>query len=130
MIRRQPRSTLFPYSTLFRSELPGILDGDDVLVALAVDLVDHRGQGGRLARAGGAGDEHQAARLVADLFDHDGQTELLESEDLVGDLAIDGGGGAALVEDVGSEPRQPLDAERDVELEVFFEAVLLGVGED
>src|SRR3712207_8424045 len=28
MIRRPPRSTLFPYTTLFRSDLPGPLRGD------------------------------------------------------------------------------------------------------
>src|SRR2546422_9188396 len=28
MIRRPPRSTLFPYTTLFRSERPGIADAD------------------------------------------------------------------------------------------------------
>src|SRR3712207_7909015 len=32
MIRRPPRSTLFPYTTLFRSQ-PGVGDGDDDLVA-------------------------------------------------------------------------------------------------
>ena len=37
--------------------------------------------------------------------------------------------GAALVEDVGAEARQPLDAEREVELEVLLEAVLLRVGQ-
>src|SRR5438128_9588872 len=98
-------------------ELDRVFDGDDVLMALAVDLVDHRGQRGRLARAGGSGDEHQAARFVADLFDHSREAKLLESEDLVGDLAVDGGGRAALVEDVGPEAGQPLDTERDVELE-------------
>src|SRR3712207_8085775 len=29
MIRRPPRSTLFPYTTLFRSDLPGLLRRDD-----------------------------------------------------------------------------------------------------
>src|SRR5258707_11002885 len=29
MIRRPPRSTLFPYTTLFRSQLGGCGDGDD-----------------------------------------------------------------------------------------------------
>ena len=42
--------------------LDRILDGDDVLAALGVDLVDHRRQRRRLAAAGRAGDEHQAAR--------------------------------------------------------------------
>src|SRR3712207_7126018 len=30
MIRRPPRSTLFPYTTLFRSVLPNLLDGLDL----------------------------------------------------------------------------------------------------
>src|SRR5256885_9642180 len=55
MIRRPPRSTLFPYTTLFRSlalvddatlvvvkEFDRILDRQNVLVAFAVNLIDHR----------------------------------------------------------------------------------------
>ena len=37
---------------------------------------------------------------------------------------------AALVEDVGAEAGQALDAEREVDLEVLLEPVLLVVGED
>src|SRR3712207_9198012 len=36
MIRRPPRSTLFPYTTLFRSELPGVRQED-------VDITFHNG---------------------------------------------------------------------------------------
>src|SRR3712207_7161269 len=39
MIRRPPRSTLFPYTTLFRSE-PGLVDGLVGAVGLAVLGVD------------------------------------------------------------------------------------------
>src|SRR2546429_3681902 len=36
MIRRPPRSTLFPYTTLFRSQhLPGVTLGDDALERIA-----------------------------------------------------------------------------------------------
>src|SRR2546421_6933290 len=49
MIRRPPRSTLFPYTTLFRSLLPGLLAGEGqegrVPVGLGEDL-----RGGGLAR--------------------------------------------------------------------------------
>src|SRR2546422_8580712 len=31
MIRRPPRSTLFPYTTLFRSVLPGLADSTEVI---------------------------------------------------------------------------------------------------
>src|SRR3989449_9855629 len=56
MIRRPPRSTLFPYTTLFRSLLRmagvGLLDRDDVEHARAARLVDphaaHAGEAGAL----------------------------------------------------------------------------------
>ena len=50
-------------------ELDRVLDRDDVLVALAVDLVDHGRERGRLAAAGRAGDQHEAARQLGQLVD-------------------------------------------------------------
>src|SRR3712207_8989943 len=46
MIRRPPRSTLFPYTTLFRSRRLPAEDGDEhlQLLLLGVDLVDRRGE--------------------------------------------------------------------------------------
>src|SRR5258708_34961674 len=43
MIRRPPRSTLFPYTTLFRSGEPGLImdfRGADVVENQSVDIVD------------------------------------------------------------------------------------------
>ena len=51
-------------------ELDRVLDGDDVLAALGVDVVDHRRQGRGLARAGGPGAEDEAALLLGDLLEH------------------------------------------------------------
>src|SRR2546430_9875455 len=50
MIRRPPRSTLFPYTTLFRSRLPELRDraGDHHLLPLVRDL--RRGAPRRLRR--------------------------------------------------------------------------------
>src|ERR1019366_9203483 len=110
-------------------KLDGILDGDDVLVPLAVDLVDHCREGGRLARAGWAGDEHETAGTVADVFDDRRQPELAKPEALVGNLAGNGGPGAALIEQGGAEAGQTFDAEGEVELQVLLEAVLLRIGE-
>src|SRR2546422_6425968 len=50
MIRRPPRSTLFPYTTLFRSEIACRSAG---------------GEGGQLAR----GDEVARTRVLQDVFD-------------------------------------------------------------
>src|SRR3989442_15767092 len=51
MIRRPPRSTLFPYTTLFRSRRPFVIDliGDDDLVFRLLDF-DHLAELGGLAR--------------------------------------------------------------------------------
>ena len=49
--------------------------------------------------------------------------------DLFGNQPVDGADRAALVEHVAAEARQPLDAEREVELQRLLEALLLRVGE-
>jgi hypothetical protein len=58
------------------------------------------------------------------------ETELLEGEDLERNGAERAGHRAALHEDVGAKARQALHAEREIELVVFFELVLLRVGEN
>src|SRR3546814_11039543 len=104
MIRRPPRSTrtdtLFPYTTLFRSavgvavhfalvdqallrgvhEFDRILDREDVAVLGLVDVVDHRRQRGRLARAGRAGHQDQALRLVDQVLEDLRAAQVLEGE--------------------------------------------------
>src|SRR5260370_10651298 len=40
MIRRPPRSTLFPYTTLFRSQLPAVEEGDVGRYRIRVHLRD------------------------------------------------------------------------------------------
>src|SRR2546429_5247098 len=41
MIRRPPRSTLFPYTTLFRSPLTGIVDSHGLMLALLGEAERH-----------------------------------------------------------------------------------------
>ena len=48
---------------------------------------------------------------------------------VLGNDAVDGGDGAALVEDVAAEARDAADAEREVELERLLEPLLLSVGQ-
>src|SRR3712207_7330916 len=60
MIRRPPRSTLFPYTTLFRSRAAVVGDGGGAVLDLArLDVADHD--------AHVAGDERAARRRVADV---------------------------------------------------------------
>src|SRR5437588_11284716 len=51
MIRRPPRSTLFPYTTLFRSQ-------DERRGARALESVPDRGHSARHPRPGGRSEEH------------------------------------------------------------------------
>src|SRR2546422_3117849 len=50
MIRRPPRSTLFPYTTLFRSVVHGVGDVDEVLEELGRDVFVRRILPGQLER--------------------------------------------------------------------------------
>ncbi|MBI2812998.1 MAG: hypothetical protein HYX71_01790 [Opitutae bacterium] len=61
----------------------GILDGDDVVLALLVELGHHRGEGGGLAGAGGAGDEDEAVVVGEELADGGevAQAEIIELGD-------------------------------------------------
>src|SRR2546430_12504115 len=57
MIRRPPRSTLFPYTTLFRSPHPQLVAGGDELGALGPRPV-HRNSPGGDRRRGERSEEH------------------------------------------------------------------------
>ena len=62
--------------------LDGVLDGQDMVGAALVDVVDHRRQRCGFAAAGGACYQDQPARLVGQLFQHGRQAQLLHRGDL------------------------------------------------
>src|SRR2546429_3508080 len=57
MIRRPPRSTLFPYTTLFRSDVPTWIAGNDELLGGAFALAAERTVAGQNDLRGHAGVE-------------------------------------------------------------------------
>ena len=67
--------------------LDRVLEGDDVARAGRVDVVDHRRQRRRLARAGRAGEQDDPARLLGQRADHLGQAEVVDRAHLEGDRA-------------------------------------------
>ena len=95
--------------------LDGVLDRDDVPVAGAVDVVDHRGERRRLARAGGAGDQNQPARLVGEALDDLRQAELGDGGSLGRNATHGDPDTASLVKDV--DPEAPHAADRVGEVE-------------
>ena len=111
-------------------ELDRVLDREDVLRPVAVDLVDDRGEGRRLAGAGRAGDEHEAARVPGEAVQDGRQVQLLERLDLGGDQAEGGADDLALEEDVHAEAGDARHRVGEVELAVQLEVLLLLARED
>jgi len=87
-------------------ELDRVLDGEDVVGTVVIAMVDHAGQRGRLARAGGAGDQHQPARQHAQVAEDLRGAQVVEAHDHRRDAAEHGAGAAVLVEGIDAEPRQ------------------------
>src|SRR4051812_13505705 len=83
-----------------------ILDGDEVVRAVPVDVVDHRGERRRLARAGGPGDEDEALAQAAEVEDVRGEVHVLGRHDLVRDLPHHRADALAVGEDVDPEARR------------------------
>jgi len=106
-------------------ELDGVLDGHDVLGALAVDLVHHGREGGGLAGARRAGDEDEALGAIRELLHDGGQAQLLEGANLDGDDANGRAHRSPLPVHVAAEAGETLDAEGQVELVVLFVLLLL-----
>ena len=97
-------------------DLDRVLDRDDVLAARPVDVVEHRGERGRLPRAGRAGREHEAAVLLGEASNAGRQRELARSRDLLRDHPECERDRAALAEAVDAEAGQVAALVRDVEV--------------
>jgi len=93
-------------------------------------VVDHRRQRRRLARAGGAGHQHHAARIVGDFLEDFGRLEVLERQNLGGYGAHDRRGAALLHERVDAEACKIRYRERKIALQVFLVKLALSVVHD
>jgi hypothetical protein len=107
-------------------ELDRVLDRDDVLLAPAVDRVDHRGEGRRLTGAGRARDEHETAVLVGEAAHSVRETELREARNLLRDEAEGERDRASLPIAVHAEAPEPLGQIGRVELGRDVEVLALG----
>ena len=111
-------------------ELDRVLDGEDVLLARGVDLVDHGGQRGGLAGARGPGDEHHPAGQGGHLANDRRHAERLERLDHAGDHAERRADGAALQVGVDAHAGGPRDRVAEVDLARVLELLALGVAHD
>ena len=111
--------------------LDRILDRHDVLVTLGVDLVDDRRERGALARAGGAGDQHQAARLLRRARPPPAAGPAPAKVRILKGMVRKAPATAPrCMKRLARKRESALHAEGEVELVVLLELVLLRVGED
>ena len=92
-----------------------ILEREDVAGPLRVAQVEHRCDGGRLARAGRTDDQDESALLHDDLAHHRRQVERVDRRDVAGDVANDDGDRTTLLEGGQPETSDAADAEAAVE---------------
>ena len=87
-------------------DLDRVFDGDDVLPARLVDVIDDRGEGRRLAGAGRAGDEHEPSVLVGHRLDARRHPQVLEARNVLWDDAERERDRAPLAKGIDAETRQ------------------------
>ena len=109
--------------------LDRVLDRDDVLEGGFVDVLDDRGERGRLPAAGRAGDQDDAALLLRQLADHIGHAEVAERANRIGDDPEDHRHAASLHVGVDAEAREVLDRVGEVELVMLLELLHARVGQ-
>src|SRR5262249_7282622 len=111
-------------------ELDRVLDGEDVLRAVPVDLVDERRERRRLTGAGRPGDEDEPTRLLGEDVQRVRDAELLQRLQLRRNETERGADRLALEVDVDTEARETRNRVREVELAVELEVLLLLARED
>jgi hypothetical protein len=111
-------------------ELDRILDRDDVPLARAVDLVDERGERGRLARAGRSGAQEQPLALLAESREDAGKPEIVDAAHVRGNHAQRRAHPAQVTVHVHAKARQTLDRVREVDRASLLECKARILGHD
>jgi hypothetical protein len=111
-------------------ELDRVLDGDDVVGAVVVAVIDHAGERSRLAGAGRARHQHQPAWQHAQVAEDLRRVQVIQREDGGGDVAEHRPRAAVLVEGIDTKARQLRNLEGEVGLEEFLVGLALLVVHD
>ena len=96
---------------IFMEVFDGILQGDDVAIPGAVDLVDDAGLGSGLAAAGGASEQDHAVGDIGQVHDLLGDVDLLPLGNVKGDYPHHSCQGVPLPVGIDTEPGQAGDGE-------------------
>jgi hypothetical protein len=102
----------------------------NVRVAGRIDVIDHRREGGRLAGARRAGDEHHALVQVAKLMQDRRQAEAVEARHDARDIAEGGADARRLVKHVDAEPAAVAADVREVDVVLLPESLALRLAQD
>ncbi len=111
-------------------ELDRILDRDDVILARLVDVVDHRAERRRLARARGPCHQHEPLVQGAQLQDERRQAQLFGGEDGRGYDPEHRSGTLAIGKDVRAEPGEALNLVGEVRIVALGELLAVHLRHD
>ena len=112
------------------NELDRVFERDDVEAARGVQVIDHRRERGRLAGAGGAGDQHHALVVVAEFLDDGRQRQSVDARDVLRDRAKRRAEAGFLAEHVDAETPAVGRHIGEVEVVALAEVFVLVLGED
>ncbi len=111
-------------------ELDRLLDGEDMVGAVLVAMIDHRRQRRGFAGAGSAHHQHQTAFGHRQAFQYRRQIQLRELGHVQGDVAQHHGDVAALVEHIGAEAAETGLRNSEIELQIPVQQIGLRAGHD
>ncbi len=114
----------------FVDEFDRVFHGKNVVVLVAVDVVEHRRQGGRFAGTGWPGDQHQTTGHIGNLAEDLAHAEVFHAQHFRRNGPEHRAGTTVLVEGVNPETRDARHLEGEVGLEKFLEILALLVVHD
>src|SRR5438477_530479 len=116
-------------------EFDRVFDGDDVIFAVLISVIEHRRQSGRFAGPSRASDYHQAALEHGKFLEDRRQgrfhfLKILEGKDLAWDLPEYGADAVLLVEEIGAKAGDVRNFVSKIDVASFFEKFDLIFGSD
>src|SRR5439155_21126259 len=120
--------SLVNQATLMSVEkLNGVLDRDNVIMAVDVDLVEHSRQGCRFSAPRRPGDQDKAARLITKSFYDGWKHQCVERFYLVRNGPEDRSYSSSRIEDISSKSRNTLNTKGKINLQLLFKTMLLSI---
>ncbi len=111
-------------------EFDRVFNGENVAVLGLVVMIDHRRQGGGLARTRRPGHQHQTARLERQIGEDFRCVQIVEGEHLARNGAEHRARAARLVEGIDAKTRQLRHLEGKIDLEKLFVVLALRIAHD